>query len=271
MFSIVVIDDEYIVREGLKRTIDWESLECQVIGEAEDGDEGLKVIETKKPDIVITDIRMPGKDGLEMISCMKELKNDCKIIIITGFRDFSYAQQAVKLGAFRFLLKPTKNIELIDAVNSAIEEIKEERKQQKYYRDLERQVRESYGLKSGTTEESREGSEEEKYQNIYLVNAIEYMKANYHKNPTLQDVADHLYVSTWHLSKLFSKHMGLGFTDVLNNIRIEEAKEMLMDPRNKVYEVAQSVGFKDVAYFNKIFKKHTGLTPGSYKHYASNE
>jgi len=84
----VVIDDEYIVREGLKRTIDWESIGCQVIGEAEDGDEGLKVIETKKPDIVITDIRMPGKDGLEMISCMKELKRDCKIIIKTGFRDF---------------------------------------------------------------------------------------------------------------------------------------------------------------------------------------
>jgi two-component system response regulator YesN len=261
MFGVVIIDDEYVIREGIRKTIDWDTLGCEIVGEAEDGEEGLEIIRHKKPDIIITDIRMPGIDGLDMIKKIKDLKDDCRIIIITGFRDFAYAQEAVHLGAFRFLLKPTKNSELMEAVNEAKYEIQKDREEKEYYGHLEKQIKQYYGISDNSNYEGQENE----YQSLYISKAIEYMQENYHKNLTLQEVADHLYVSTWHLSKLFKKYTGSNFVDVLNSIRLGEAKKLLKDPRYRVYEVANAVGFTDVAYFSRLFKKNIGLTPGEYK------
>ena len=123
MYKVLLIDDENVILEGLTKIINWKALNCKIVGTAEDGKEGLKKIEDLKPDIVLTDIRMPKISGLEMISLMKDLQPDCQIIILTGFRDFDYAQEAIRLGVLRFLLKPSKKQEIVEAVEQAIEQI----------------------------------------------------------------------------------------------------------------------------------------------------
>lgn len=266
MLKVLIIDDEEMIREGLRKAIDWTSLGCEIIGEAEDGDEGIEMVDTLKPDIVITDIRMPGLSGLEMISRIKELKYDCMTIIITGFRDFDYAQEAIRLGAFRLLVKPTKSEDIINVIKEAASEIKRKRESEKEFITMRKKVKEFYGLKDHSEDAEVPVSGENLSSSAFLVTrALSFIKENYSKNLDLKTVADTLYVSTWHLSKILKKETGSNFIDILNEVRVEEAKKLLSDPKYKVYEIAETVGFTDVPYFTKLFKKVTGMTPVEYK------
>lgn len=265
MFGVLIIDDEEIIREGLIKTIPWEAMSCQVVGEAADGDEGLALIESLKPDIVFTDIRMPGIDGLTMISKIRERKKDCMIIIITGHRNFEYAQEAVRLGAFRFLLKPVKTEDILAAIQQAIENVKMKRSAEEELHLMRKKVREYYGLHEPPAH-TGEQSGDISGSSSYLVHmALAYMRENYARNIDLKTLSDKLFVSTWHLSKLLRKETGSTFVDLLNSIRVEEAKKLLSNPAYKIYAVAEAVGFADVPYFTKLFKKLTGMTPMEYK------
>ncbi|NTV89736.1 MAG: response regulator [Clostridiales bacterium] len=127
MFKVMIIDDEPVIRKGLKNIINWSRFDCAVCGEAADGIEGAELIRELLPDIIFTDIRMPEVDGLSMLREIRELIPDSKVIILTGYRDFDYAQEAVKLGAFDFIMKPSKIEELTAVVKRAVKELKFQR------------------------------------------------------------------------------------------------------------------------------------------------
>jgi YesN/AraC family two-component response regulator len=266
MIKVLIIDDEEIIREGLKLTINWEEMDCTIVGEAEDGEEGLNLINSLQPDIIFTDIRMPSLDGLEMICKIKQLKKSCKIIILTGYRDFEYAQEAVRLGAFRFILKPSKTKDIVTAVKDAVKEINKIKSTEEQYNNLRKKVKELYGLKpSSSPLQNNENIHSNDTPNYLAAKAIKFIKANYDKDLNLKTVADELYISTWHLSKLLKKETGETFINILNEIRIEKAKTLLHNPKYKVYQICELVGFNDVPYFSKLFKKHTNMTPTEYK------
>ena len=106
MKNIVIVEDEFRIRQGLGRLINKVDMGCRVIGEAENGYEGLKMIRDMEPDIVITDIRMPKISGLEMIGKAKEMGASCIFVILSGYAEFEYARQGIKLGVQEYLLKP---------------------------------------------------------------------------------------------------------------------------------------------------------------------
>ena len=124
MFKVLIIDDEPIIRKGLKNIINWKNFGCEVCGEAGDGLDGSELIQKHLPDIIITDIRMPEMDGLTMLRDMKRMVPNSKVIILTGHRDFDYVHEALKLGAFDFLLKPSKIEELTSVIVRAVKELK---------------------------------------------------------------------------------------------------------------------------------------------------
>jgi two-component system response regulator YesN len=129
MHRVVVVDDKPIIRRALVQTIGWDALRCEVVGQAEDGLQARSVIASTKPDIVITDIKMPGLTGLELAEWMNAAHPLTKTILITGYQDFEYAQQAVKLKAFDFILKPVRNEELQKAVRTAVCELEKDRQE----------------------------------------------------------------------------------------------------------------------------------------------
>jgi len=135
MIKILIVDDEPIVREGLRKTINWDQLHCKIVGEAENGVEAIEKINMLLPDVVITDIMMPGLSGLEFTKYVKDNYPHVKIIFLTGYNNFSFAQQAIKLGAYDFLLKPTNTEELkkiiIKAKDETIKANEELQKQEK--------------------------------------------------------------------------------------------------------------------------------------------
>lgn len=247
MYKVLIIDDEVFIREGMKQIIPWKELGCEFIGEAQNGEEGVEKIVKLMPDIIISDIRMPKKSGLEMIDEIKSINKNMQVIILTGFREFEYAQQAIRLGVLRFLLKPSKIEEIKEAITSAVVNLDKLPK-----REVENLLNEhTY-------------KEIDKPQ--YLVKqAIEYINQYYNQKLDLQTVADQLYVSTWHLCKVIKKQTGTNFVDLLNNARIENAKRMLLESNIKIYEIAEDVGYADTAYFSKIFKKITQVTPNEYR------
>ena len=249
MYKVVLIDDEPIILEGMTRGMDWGRWNCKVVGTAGSGREGLELIEREKPHIVFTDISMANMDGLTMLASIKSQHESMQVSILTGYRDFDYAQRAIKLGVTRFLLKPSKMDDLEEAMNAMTGHLKE--------------------MQVDEEEQSDPGAEKEildsPANNFIVKNALTYIEEHYREKLKLSDVADHTYVSQWHLSKLLNRQTGQSFSDILNNIRIEKAKELLKDPSLRIGDIADAVGFLDMAHFSRVFKKVVGISANEYR------
>lgn len=137
MFKMLVVDDEYLVRTGIRQTIDWESYGVEIIGEATNGKQGLEMAIQLKPDVIISDIKMPVMDGLELFKAIKKTDIDCAAIILSGYKDFDYARKALESDVYSYLLKPIDNDELIKTVLVAIEKLKIQRENKQYRIELE--------------------------------------------------------------------------------------------------------------------------------------
>lgn len=120
LYKVILVDDEEEIRKGIIRKIRWEELGFLIVGEAENGLEALEVIEKTSPDLVISDIKMPFMDGIKLTSEIHERFPTIKVIILSGFDDFEYAREALRLGVIRYILKPINSIEM----NTLLREIK---------------------------------------------------------------------------------------------------------------------------------------------------
>lgn len=242
MYRVVLIDDENIIVEGLRRVVKWADHNCQVVGTANDAASGADVIRALHPQILFTDIRMPGQDGLVMLAGLRSEFPDMQVTVMTGYRDFAYAQEAIRLGVTRFLLKPTK----MDEINEALETM---------VQHLDKMPQEPEPEPAGP---SSAGS-------FIVDKACEYMQAHYREKLTLQAVADCCYVSQWHLSKLLNRYAEKSFYDILNSIRIQKAKELLADPSLRIGDIGEMVGYSDTAHFARTFKKLEGMSANEYR------
>jgi two-component system response regulator YesN len=133
MLGVLIADDESLIREGLRQSLNWNELGLKVVGEASNGAEAMDAIKRLKPAILITDIKMPQKNGLEVTQFAKQFNPDMIVIIISGYSDFEYARQALKWGAFDFILKPTVFIEVMEVISRAVNAIRLEEKRKEEF------------------------------------------------------------------------------------------------------------------------------------------
>lgn len=146
MFKLVIVDDEKLDREGLQAQIDWKALNIDTVMTAKNGYEGIKIIETLQPDILISDIKMPGMSGLTLAEQALALLPGLKVIFTSGFDDFEYVRTALKMDAFEYILKPVDTGELLSALKQAIGEIIRERKADEEAKHLLERVNETKPL-----------------------------------------------------------------------------------------------------------------------------
>lgn len=242
MYRVILIDDESIIVEGLRRVVPWSDFGCEVVATAHDAAEGAELIRQHNPHILFTDIRMPGQDGLSMLAGMRSEFPNMQVAVLTGYRDFSYAQEAIRLGVSRFLLKPSKMDEIKEALQAMTEKL------------------------AALPQQEETSDEPSQNAGSFIVNrAISYMTENYREKLTLQEVADCCYVSQWHLSKLLNKYAEKSFYDILNSIRIQAAKELLVDPSLKIGDISEMVGYADTAHFARTFKKLENMSANEYR------
>lgn len=259
MLKIVVVDDEVIQRRGLVLTTSWEQFGCEVVGEAENAESALNIIRTVKPDIVVTDIKMPKKSGLELIQTLRDTL-DCEFIIMSGYSEFSYAKQALEMGVHRYLLKPIDDEELAEAIESTAEYIKQKRNIQKLRMES---LANSQNSKASISFYENFG--DGKPPNAYLEKALLYIMNHCDRNLTVREVAASMHISPSYLWKVFSEQTALTFNEYLTTCRIKKAIHLLRDEHMKIYEIAQSCGYKDTRYFSNVFRKVVGVNPSEYR------
>lgn len=136
MYSMLVVDDDYLVRMGLRETVDWASRSIQIVADAANGREALQKALFLRPDIILTDVKMPVMDGLTLLKEVKGAGADCEIIILSGYEEFDYVREALHSGAFAYLLKPIDNQQLMETVSRAVEKLAERRRTTQYYERL---------------------------------------------------------------------------------------------------------------------------------------
>lgn len=240
LFKLAVIEDNRATADMIASAIRWETIGCSVCGVAYDGVRGLALIREHQPDIIISDIRLPGMDGLAMAESLHREMPHARIIFISSYDEFSYAQKAVSLHAHEYLLKPFENEKLIDSVRRAVDE-----------------------LRVQTGEES-DSSPSASAKDTLINNILRYINDR-PRHPTLQETADHFGFSPSYISTIIKKETGVNYIELVIRSRMELAKRLLRDPSYRIEEVALAVGYKNYISFYQMFVKYEGISPRDYR------
>ncbi|KRE82397.1 AraC family transcriptional regulator [Paenibacillus sp. Soil766] len=334
MYHVLVAEDEHWIRSGIVEMVDRIGGGFKVTGEAGDGEEAWNLIQELCPTVLITDIMMPKMDGLSLIKKIDEIKFPLVSIILSGYDNFSYAQQGIRYGVSEYLLKPVREDVLKEALERSLQRLERlnpahdqlmnihnflERMQemdvqqlmtdqvqlvQSIVKDPNNHPSSRLGLlrifagklndlleytypdyvktvaPMETTEELLKkqiqtlietwcqfGQLQHNKRSFRLVikKACDFAEKNYMQEISLSQISDYVGLSVSHFSALFKQHSGDSFVNFLNKIRIDKAKQLLLEPDLKIYQIADMVGFSSMPYFNRVFKNVTGLSPNEYR------
>ena len=234
---VLLVDDEIMIREGFKKLFDWETHGCTVAGEAADGMEALAKIDSLNPDIVIMDINIPIMNGLKVIKMSRIKHPDTAFIIVSGYDDFSYCREALRLKITDYILKPVNYEEFGSCIDNL--------KISMYMENV---------------------SQEPEEQEERVINGItRFMQEHLAEEISLSALSEEFHMNPQYISQLFKNEIGVGFLAYLTSIRMEKAKKLLLSTSLSIGEVAEQSGYGDYRVFTKVFKKSEGITPSQYR------
>ena len=246
MLRIVIAEDEEMIRRGLVETIDWAALGAEVVGEAADGVEALEVLRTEHPDAVFADIRMPRLSGLDFAEKIRAAGDDTPLIFLTRYADFSYAQRAVRLGAFDYLLKPVDEIELARVLGALSKRQEADDGDDSHLPTLV------------------DWSMDDADGNPYVADVLTAVQTRYRERLSIEELADAEGVSVSYLSRKLKEATGHTFVGLLARTRVQASLPLLRARRLRVYEVAEATGFGDYKNFSQVFKKYLQVSPRAW-------
>ncbi|MCI9155941.1 MAG: response regulator [Lawsonibacter sp.] len=257
MVKVLIAEDEDIIRKMLVQTIDWLRMGCVVAAETASGSQGVELIRELQPELVITDISMPGMDGLEMIRRGQEFA-DFESIVLTSYSRFDYAKQAIGAGVAAYILKPIDEDILEQEVRKACRTL--EKKQEYRRMKLEQNMDK---LNAARREDLT--AYQKACRDYYVRLAIQRIISRYPERISVKTIAEELGVSASYLSRRFKSETSETFGVILNRHRISKSIELLESSPLRLYEIAEAVGFTDYKHFCNVFKRYTDLTPSDYQ------
>lgn len=244
-FKVLIVEDECLIRENLIQKIEEMNMEFEVVGYAEDGQSALDLVRKHCPDLVITDIKMPVMDGLELAKQLHSSYRFIKILIISGYSEFEFARKAIEYDVRGFLLKPINKEKLEQALTKVLIELN---------KDAE-------SLNSIALENAKSMSKEQ------IIDCVEhYIKENFKTEIRISDIADYMGFTPDYISHLFKKHKRESPIKYLTTLRINYAKQLLINnPELDVGVIGEMAGYSDPTYFSKVFRKQVGVYPSQYR------
>ncbi len=255
LYQVMIVDDEPSILEKLASFVHRADPDFHVVAKALGAEDALFSLGVTKPDLIITDIKMPVTDGLTLLRLMREKGWDGYAAIITGYNDFAYAQQAIRLDVLEYLLKPV----FPDDIEAFLQRIKERLNRDQLKIDQLRSEIEAQ------LQSKNQGEDDDGRLPAYIGQAKAYIKEHYAESLTLTQVAKSVSVNPVYLSSRFAKHCGQNFLEYLTHYRIAKAKELLEHTNLQIQEVAERIGYADIAYFSRIFRRECGITPSHYR------
>lgn len=234
---VLLVDDEIMIREGFKKLFDWEAHECVVVGEAADGMEAITKIDEEQPDIVIMDINIPIINGLKVIQLSRVKYPSMAFMIVSGYDDFSYCREALRLQITDYILKSVNYEEF----GSCIDRLK-------------------ISLYNNEVKEKPVVKKER-----VITGITKYMQEHLSEDVSLHILSEEFHLNSQYISQLFKNEIGLNFLTYLTNIRMEHAKKLLLSTSLSIAEVSEQSGYGDYRVFTKVFKKSEGITPSQYR------
>ncbi len=251
MLRIVIADDELPILEWVKYCLK-ENDNWEIAGAASDGLQAYDMIIDEKPDVVITDIRMPRMDGISVMKSVKEILPQTEFIILTNHADFSYAKQAITWGAKEYILKSElRSSELIGMLEDIEENQDAQQGAPRTHDDLQRMAKKTY------IDDPVDHHENNKSVEM----ALDFIHEHFYESISLTDVANHVYRSPEYFSRLFKEITGENFSTYLINYRLGKARSLLMNTDLKVTDISYRVGYQNPSYFSRLYKKYMGVTP----------
>ncbi len=236
MYRVIIVDDDPWSREDIKASFAFEQQGFEVIGEYGDADSGLAAILRTSPDLVVSDIRMGANSGLDMLRRLRENRVSSLFVLVSGYDDFSYVQEAFRYQAFYYLLKP----------------LDDEKPRQLLLR-----IRGELAQR-GAAGDRAHGEDT-------FGRALQYVDDHLEENFSLEEMANALYLNKHYLSDLFTKKLGQTFTQYKNAQRVDMAAQMIRNGDLRMLDVAERAGFDSASHFCKVFKRVLGVTPYQYK------
>jgi two-component system response regulator YesN len=234
-FNCIIVDDDKWALIDIRKSLDLEKAGFRVVGEYLNADDALQAIKHLKPDLVITDICMGKKSGLEMIQACREHNIFTEFIIISGYSEFAYAQRALKYNVFYYMLKPIEAQEGKRVMHMVYEKL-------------------AHGRYNCAVEEHSP-----------FENVLEYIRENFAEDILLEELAKRFGFNMTYLSSLFKKKTGKSFVQYKNEVKVEKAKVFLRNSNLSIHDIAIKCGVDDASYFSFIFKQLTGVSPTQYR------
>ncbi len=241
MRSVMLIDDDVWALADIRETFHFERYGFDIIGEYRSAEDAVLALEKRAPDLIVSDICMSAGSGLDLAALISEKYPGTAMILVSGHERFDYAKEAIRQGVFAYLLKPLLDSEVADTMERLLKHL-------------------SFPKKD--TEEDLPGAPS---PDSLVGRAMSYIEAHYNVPLQLENVAGALFVNKNYLSDLFSKSLGMTFTQYKNTVRIKHAKELIRRGGLSMTEIAQRTGFDSSSRFSKVFHQIEGITPQQYQ------
>jgi Response regulator containing CheY-like receiver domain and AraC-type DNA-binding domain len=240
MYNILLVEDEKQIREGIRLMIEKVIGGFRICAEAENGLAALEMLRNHAVDLLITDVRMPLMNGIELLRHVRGSHPDLPVLIISGYDEFAYAKEGMRYNASDYLLKPVDRIEVSQFL---------------------------LGLKSRLDgERAREAAEPAAIGEDQTIRKVkELVLANLDKDISLQFMAEQVHLNHQYLSTLFKVKTGQNYSDFVTSCRMNHAKDLLVQTQLKVYEVAKLCGYSSHNHFSNVFREYWGATPTEFR------
>ncbi|WP_044959280.1 response regulator transcription factor [Butyrivibrio sp. WCD2001] len=277
-------DDEPIERQVVNKKIMRFFPDLAEVHLAENGLRAVELYEEKKCQVAILDISMPGMNGLEVASIIRNRHPDASIIFLTAFDEFSYAKKAIEVRALDYLLKPGSDADLVNVLEEAFRHCDMKRRSTDAGRASAEVRGERVDSWDGEVRGVADGCRNLQFSDVeaggcrddvpepnsFMKKVREYIDENFQDDIALQDIAGAFGYSDVYFCKLFKQNFEVNFITFLNDYRMERAKEFLADPLINIKDISQKAGYRDANYFTRVFKRSVGMTPSEYRSEVGN-